>query len=469
MKNITLKIIVFAVVLITAFSGCEDVFVDLSEIVHDNTPVADFYSSNISEFLSVTFYDKSTNNPTSWQWNFGDGKTSAQQNPEHTYEPGGSYTVTLIVSNDYGSDTISKSDFIILADSPVAKFTANITSGPAPLSVNFTDQSTKNPTSWHWNFGDGLTSVQQNPEHTYDAEGLYTVTLTAYNGPVSDRVSKTDYIVVTGPPVAEFTANLTSGSAPLTVNFTDQSTNNPITWQWNFGDGGTSTQQNPVHTYNAFGDYTVSLSVSNSYGADTESKTDYISVSGSIGSFTDLRDGQTYQTVEIGSQNWFAENLKYETADSWWYDNSSDNGDVYGRLYTWDAALTACPEGWHLPGDDEWKQMEMTLGMNQNEADKTDFRGTDEGEKMKSTNGWFNNGNGTNSSGFDALPGGRRTNSGLFEGLDYHGYWWSSSEGSPSPYAWHRRLYYNKAQVSRVDVGKTYGFSVRCLKDSFGR
>ncbi|MBU2553156.1 MAG: fibrobacter succinogenes major paralogous domain-containing protein [Bacteroidetes bacterium] len=180
--------------------------------------------------------------------------------------------------------------------------------------------------------------------------------------------------------------------------------------------------------------------------------------------FTDPRDGQTYKTVTIGDQTWFAENLNYETANSWTYDDDPANGDIYGRLYTWDAALTACPSGWHLPTDDEWKTMEMALGMSQSEADASAWRGTDQGIQMKSTSGWYDNGNGTNSSDFNALPGGDRGSSGSFYNLGGHGYWWSSTEGSGTR-AWYRSLGYSYDQVYRNYYYKTHGFSVRCLKD----
>ena len=103
------------------------------------------------------------------------------------------------------------------------------------------------------------------------------------------------------------------------------------------------------------------------------------------GDFKDARDGNIYKWVKIGNQVWMAENLNCNTSNSWWYNNSSENGDVYGRLYTWDAALTACPDGWHLPSNKEWKTMEMALGMSQSEADNTGLRGTYEGGKMKET------------------------------------------------------------------------------------
>ncbi len=174
--------------------------------------------------------------------------------------------------------------------------------------------------------------------------------------------------------------------------------------------------------------------------------------------------GQTYETVIIGTQIWMAENLNYETANSWWYNNSSANGNVYGRLYTWEAALNACPSGWSLPSDEQWKQMEMALGMSQSETDDTGWRGTNEGEKMKSTSGWNDSGNGTNSSGFNALLGGFCSSNGSFFSLGYYGHWWSSSEYSGTG-AWYRSLNYGYDQVGRDGGSKTAGFSVRCLKN----
>jgi parallel beta-helix repeat protein len=168
-------------------------------------------------------------------------------------------------------------------DAPVADFTADVTAGTAPLAVNFTDLSTNTPTSWAWDFGDNATSDQQNATHTYTAAGTYTVTLTATNAYGSDDEVKTDYITVTGgsggdAPVADFSADVTSGTAPLAVNFTDLSTNAPTSWAWDFGDNATSDQQNPSHEYTATGTYTVTLTATNAYGSDDEVKTDYITV-----------------------------------------------------------------------------------------------------------------------------------------------------------------------------------------------
>ena len=133
--------------------------------------------------------------------------------------------------------------------------------------------------------------------------------------------------------------------------------------------------------------------------------------------------------------------------------------------YTTDEGVQGiCPPGWHIPTDEEWKVLEMYLGMSQNEADDTGYRGTDEGKKMKSTSGWYNNSNGTNSSCFNALPGGYRYSDGSFYGLGYNGYWWSSTEYSGTG-AWSRGLDYGSDQVGRGLDYKPGGFSVRCLKN----
>jgi len=164
---------------------------------------------------------------------------------------------------------------------PAANFSGNPTSGVAPLLVNFQDLSSNAPTSWNWNFGNGQTSTQQNPSYTYTQAGTYSVSLTVTNSAGSSMVTKTNYITVTNTaqaPVANFSASATCGQAPLTVNFSDLSTNAPTSWSWNFGNGQTSTQQNPSFTYTLPGTYTVTLSSANIAGTDMEEKIGYITV-----------------------------------------------------------------------------------------------------------------------------------------------------------------------------------------------
>ena len=163
--------------------------------------------------------------------------------------------------------------------SPTADFTSSISTGNAPLSVQFTDSS-ENANAISWDFGDGATSIEQNPLHTYSAAGNYTVNLTAANA--NDTDSKLTTITVLEQeqsvaviPVANFTVNVTSGNSPLTVQFTDLS-ENAESRNWDFGDGGNSTEQNPVHTYSSAGNYRVALVVSNGNG--TAAKTSEINV-----------------------------------------------------------------------------------------------------------------------------------------------------------------------------------------------
>ncbi|KAA3617882.1 MAG: hypothetical protein D8M58_04120 [Calditrichaeota bacterium] len=206
------------------------------------------------------------------------------------------------------------------------------------------------------------------------------------------------------------------------------------------------------------------------------------------GTVTDI-DGNVYKTVKIGDQWWMAENLKVTrysngeaipnvTDNSEWsnlstgaycaYENADSNISIYGLLYNWYAVLDArniAPAGWHIPTDEEWKELEMHLGMSQSEADDTFWRGTDEGSKLKSESGWYNNGNSTNLSGFSALPGGYRNySSGSFSFLSNDGLWWSSTEFY-SYYVWSRDLHYNHSDVHRGGNDVRSGFSVRCVRD----
>ena len=201
---------------------------------------------------------------------------------------------------------------------PTPDFRATPTSGTAPLAVSFTDLSTGGPTGWSWNFGDGGTSTQQNPAHTYTTAGIYSVTLTASNGAGGGATTtKTNYITVAqpAPPTPDFRAAPTSGTAPLAVSFTDLSTGGPTGWSWNFGDGGTSKQQNPAHTYTTAGSYSVTLTASNGAGGATTTKTNYITVAPPPPDFTItaspsstvvVAGGKATYTITLAASNGFS-------------------------------------------------------------------------------------------------------------------------------------------------------------------
>jgi len=179
--------------------------------------------------------------------------------------------------------------------------------------------------------------------------------------------------------------------------------------------------------------------------------------------------------VIIGNQVWMTKNLNVETyrngdiipqvqdSTAWanlttgawcYYDNDSSNGEKYGKLYNWYAVNDSrglAPKGWHIPDEEEWFQLTDYLG-GESEA----------GDKMKSRSGWYDDGNGTNSSGFSGLPGGTRTSWGRF--FDGKGAWWSSSKGDEH-YAWYRYLYSYGDDIQRDAVFKEDGLYVRCVKD----
>ncbi|PKK84972.1 MAG: hypothetical protein CVT49_00070 [candidate division Zixibacteria bacterium HGW-Zixibacteria-1] len=149
--------------------------------------------------MTVNFTDLSTGPVTSWSWTFGDGGTSAAANPSHQYTTAGTYTVSLTVTSAACNDTETKTGYITVSSAVTANFSGTPTSGNAPLTVNFTDLSTGNPTAWSWTFGDGGTAAVKNPSHQYTTAGTYTVTLTASNACGSDIETKTNYITVTEP------------------------------------------------------------------------------------------------------------------------------------------------------------------------------------------------------------------------------------------------------------------------------
>jgi len=273
-------------------------------------PVVSFITNDTSGSvpLTVQFLDSSTNSPSSWVWSFGDGGTSTSPSPIHTYLTQGQYTVTLTATNAAGSNTTSLSNYITVSPvtvAPTAVFKATVTSGYAPLTVQFVDVSSNSPNSWVWSFGDGSTSTLQNPVHTYTLPGTFAVTLTASNVMGSNTQIQPGYITVNAAvPYASFTSNVTSGINPMTVQFNDTSNNTPTAWYWTFGDGVVSTSQNPVHTYTAVGSYAVSLGTTNSAGSNTTTMATYINVTNALtpptSSFTaNVQSGNAPLTVQF--------------------------------------------------------------------------------------------------------------------------------------------------------------------------
>jgi len=210
------------------------------------------------------------------------------------------------------------------------------------------------------------------------------------------------------------------------------------------------------------------------------------------GYLTDI-DGNVYRTVKIGDQWWMAENLRVThyrngeplvaiTDSTQWagltsgafgcYQNDSNYTADYGLLYNWYALIDSnsiAPDGWHVPTDTEWKQLEMALGMSQIDADKTGWRGTIEGGKLKEAGEahWISpNSGATNESGFAARPGGfRDSNTGGYSKMGTDAHYWSATEGDANN-AWRRKLVYNGSDIGRGNLNKHYGFSVRCVRNT---
>ena len=180
--------------------------------------------------------------------------------------------------------------------------------------------------------------------------------------------------------------------------------------------------------------------------------------------FTDTRDGQTYKTVKIGKQTWMAQNINYKTNSSWCYNDDTSYCNKYGRLYNWKTAQTACPAKYHLPSREEWDQLAKSVGGRKSDHYNSWHHWLDAGKKLKSTSGWYNNGNGTDNVGFSALPGGIRYSDGDFNDAGRSGFWWMATvRNSGSDY--NRFVYYYDDYVYEGNYNKSYGFSVRCVAD----
>lgn len=251
-----------------------------------NEPQASF--TNQSNDLSVAFTDTSSETPTSWLWDFGDGNTSTLQHPNHIYAQPGQYNVCLEVSNACGNTEVC--NFVsVSCPQPLADFSTQ----SDELDFQFLDNSGAGVTSWTWDFGDGQAANVQNPVHTYTAPGFYQVCLTVSN--ICGNSTFCQQIVAScPPPVTAF--NVTSDA--LSVSLTDISANLPVVWNWSFGDGQISTLQNPTHDYAAPGTYTICLQTMNACGSNTVCQSVTLSCANPVAAFSTQSDGLSVNFID---------------------------------------------------------------------------------------------------------------------------------------------------------------------------
>jgi gliding motility-associated-like protein len=266
---------------VTSDKGCTRSFGKPQYIQIASGVLADFdYApavNSCSAPLEINFNNKSVaSGSVNYLWDFGDGQTSTDRDPRHTYTANGSYTVILMAINNSGCrDTVRKTNLIVLGNT-LTQFNipGSICAGQSFFGINTSNPA---PVSVRWDFGDGTGSSNASPQKSYAVAGTYTIKLVNQFATCADSINKA--ITVLPKPVAAFTTDLTySCSSPATIRFTN-TTAGGVSYHWDFGDGGTSTDANPQHIYNAFGNYTIQLVVTGSNGCtDTIIKRDLIRV-----------------------------------------------------------------------------------------------------------------------------------------------------------------------------------------------
>lgn len=269
----------------------------LVSLLRGQAPVADFTANVVSGCspLSVSFTDKSTGSPRSWNWDFGNGQLSNVQNPSMSFAVG-TYTVTLVVRNANGIDQVTKTGYITVNPSPTVSFKANQTLACLPATVQFTDLSVANAgtiNKWEWHFNDGGPNIStQNPTHSYSNPGFYDVYLkvTSTTG-CSDARNLPRYIRIVNGVKADFNAvGPATCSAPYTMTYKNL-TSGPgnLTYTWDLGNGTSSNAVQPPATYATAGTYTIKLKAQSEFGcADSTQKN--IPVKGVTSTFTSTPD-----------------------------------------------------------------------------------------------------------------------------------------------------------------------------------
>jgi PKD repeat protein len=288
------------------------------------------YVSSGNCLPSTSQFTNSSQDAVSYLWDFGDGDTSALANPSHVYTvpPGTPVSLTVTDANGCVKTIV---DTVIVPTA--ADFTMSSNGGCLPLTVAFYDTS-YNAVSWSWDFGDGSFSSSPNPIHSYNADGVYPVTLsvTGPDGCISQKVQNISVMT----PVLAFNADSLNGCAPMMVSFANESSGATV-YLWDFGDGDISNLENPQHLYSEPGVYTVTLIASNDFGcADTLVMSDYIVTRGSLPDFTlTPLSGCAPLNVQFADAS--------QGAVSWqWYfgDGTSVNGQNVSHVYADSGSFT---------------------------------------------------------------------------------------------------------------------------------
>jgi gliding motility-associated-like protein len=301
----------YTIRMIATFGACIDTFYK-TVFVRPNA-TANFSTTDLISCSTPYTVNFTSTAPgaISYLWNFGDGGTSTSANPSHTYTTLGAFTVSLTITNAVGcSTTVTKPNYIRVIK-PTITINGLPRRGCAPYNTTFTAtvSSLFPVTSYFWEFGDGGTSTAVSPSHTYSSTGTYTVKLKIVSGGCTDSVSIPVAITVSTKPVANFVATPRNVCAYVPVQFTDLTPGPVNQWYWQFGDGATSTEQNPKHEYGDTGYFNVTLIVWNYGCADTIRFDKYIYISPPIARFYSIMDcrkplERQFRDTSIGAHSW---------------------------------------------------------------------------------------------------------------------------------------------------------------------
>ena len=314
---------------VTNEHGCSQSAIQQDYVQVETQPEANF-TYNVSESceapLEVSFLSSSSGNIASYEWDFGDGNTSTQQNPTHVYETEGVFSVSLTVHTNSGCSHTHVKDDLIVINAFEADFVVSKASVCIGEQIQFTDASNSNLQEQLWDFGNGVVSIDANPVMQYDSPGTYTITYAAVSvaGCLSE-IEYTSFITVYEELNVDFFAdNETACEIPFSVNFT-ASLPSYESLEWNFGDGATSVEEQPSHTYSDYGNYTVQLLVTDENSCVTSiEKTDFITVNEPVANFSsDITAGCFPLEVQFVDESHSANNIV-----AWYWDFGDGNFSV---------------------------------------------------------------------------------------------------------------------------------------------